>query len=90
MDKYLPYIHTALWFIITVALIYVGKRNKLGAIAYVGSGMFFVMGIWWLIDALTPGVNMLAGIYGIIIRAVIFIFAVVLVLMYVKIKKSNK
>lgn len=52
--------------------------------------MFIFMGIWWTIDALIPSVNLLKGTYGIIVRVVIAVFVLIMLFMYLRIKKNGK
>ena len=90
MSDILPYLYAILWFLLAIGTFAFGKKNKLGAITVVASLMFIFMGVWWLIDALLPGVNLLKGTYGIIVRVVIAIFVLIMLFMYLRIKKNGK
>lgn len=90
MSDILPYLYAILWFLLAIGTFAFGKKNKLGAITVVASIMFIFMGIWWTIDALTPSVNLLKGTYGIIVRVVIAVFVLIMLFMYLRIKKNGK
>lgn len=90
MSDILPYLYAILWFLLAIGTFAFGKKNKLGAITVVASIMFIFMGIWWTIDALIPGVNLLKGTYGIIVRVVIAVFVLIMLFMYLRIKKNGK
>ncbi len=90
MSDILPYLYAILWFLLAIGTFAFGKKNKLGAITVVASIMFIFMGIWWTIDALIPGVNLLKGTYGVIVRVVIAVFVLIMLFMYLRIKKNEK
>ena len=90
MSDILPYLYAILWFLLAIGTFAFGKKNKLGAITVVASIMFIFMGIWWTIDALIPSVNLLKDTYGIIVRVVIAVFVLIMLFMYLRIKKNEK
>ena len=90
MGALLPYIYTTMWFIIGIALLYVGIKNKFGVTTVVLSVMFIFMGVWWLIDALIPKIDMLQGVYGWIFRLVIAVFVLASALCYLQYRKKHK
>lgn len=90
MSDILPYLYAILWFLLAIGTFAFGKKNKLGAITVVASIMFIFMGIWRTIDALIPSVNLLKGTYGIIVRVVIAVFVLIMLFMYLRIKKNGK
>lgn len=90
MSDILPYLYAILWFLLAIGTFAFGKKNKLGAITVVASIMFIFMGIWWTIGALIPSVNLLKGTYGIIVRVVIAVFVLIMLFMYLRIKKNGK
>lgn len=90
MSDILPYLYAILWFLLAIGTFAFGKKNKLGAITVVASIMFIFMGIWWTIDALIPSVNLLKSTYGIIVRVVIAVFVLIMLFMYLRIKKNGK
>lgn len=90
MSDILPYLYAILWLLLAIGTFAFGKKNKLGAITVVASIMFIFMGIWWTIDALIPSVNLLKGTYGIIVRVVIAVFVLIMLFMYLRIKKNKK
>lgn len=90
MSEFLPYLYTAMWFIIGIGLFYVGKKNHFGMTTVVCGSMFVFLGFWWLINTLTPETDMLEGTYGWIFRIVIASFVLVTGFFYLQFKKNNK
>lgn len=90
MSDILPYLYAILWFLLAIGTFAFGKKNKLGVITVVASIMFIFMGIWWTIDALIPSVNLLKGTYGIIVRVVIAVFVLIMLFIYLRMKKNEK
>ena len=90
MDQYLQIVYTVMWFIIAIVLYLAGKKNNLGITATMTSAMFLFMGIWWLINVLTPGVDFMAGILAWVFRIIIVLFIVAIALCYTQYRKSQK
>lgn len=90
MAEYLQIIYTVMWFVIAIVLYLAGKKNNLGITATMTSAMFLFMGIWWLINVLTPGVDFMAGILAWVFRIIIVLFVVAIALCYIQYRKSQK
>lgn len=90
MADFLPYVYAVMWFIISIALFYVGRKNHFGPTTVILSGMFMFMGVWWLIDALLPDIDMLNGTYGWVFRIIITVFVLVTVIFYLQYRKGQK
>ena len=85
----MQYVYAALWFAIALLLIFkMGKENR---IFYVAGSLFVIFGIWWLVSAISPELEVFAGVPGIIFKVLI---AIVLVLCgftyYQERKKTQK
>lgn len=58
----MPYLYTAMWFLIGIILIVsMGKEHK---IFYFAGSYFILLGFWWLLSLLLPGVDMFKGALG--------------------------
>ena len=90
MTQYLQIIYTVMWFVIAIGIFYVGRKNNLGITTTVTSAMFLFMGIWWLINVLTPGVDFMAGVLAWVFRTIIALFVVAIALCYIQYRKSQK
>ncbi|HEX3039660.1 MAG TPA: hypothetical protein VHP54_05150 [Caproiciproducens sp.] len=74
----MTYVYAAMWFAVGLILIFrMGRENR---IFYAAGAFFFLLGGWWLANAIFPGANLFAGIWGWVLRG---ITAVALVLMCV-------
>ena len=80
-------IYLAVWAILAAYCIYSGR--KLSPILYVLGGFFVFMFGWRLADTLLP-VNLFAGTYNIIFRAIAIIFLVVIIFLYIMVKRKSK
>ncbi|MBR2279515.1 MAG: hypothetical protein IJ903_01115 [Ruminococcus sp.] len=63
--------------------------RKLSPILYILGGFFAFMFIWYLVNDLTA-VDMFAGTYNFVFRGICLVFLVVVIIMYIMIKKSKK
>ena len=75
------------WAVLAAYCIY--SARKLSPILYVLGGFFVFMFGWRLADTLLP-VNLFAGIYNIIFRAIAIVFLVVIIFLYIMIKRKQK
>ena len=80
-------IYLVVWAVLAAYCIY--SARKLSPILYV-LGVFFVFMFGWkLADMLIP-VSLYAGIYNVIFRCIAIVFLVVVILLYVMIKRKSK
>ena len=63
--------------------------RKLSPILYILGGFFAFMFIWYLVNDLTA-VDMFAGTYNYVFRGICLVFLVVVIIMYIMIKKGKK
>lgn len=80
-------IFLAVWAILAAYCIY--SARKLSPILYVLGGFFVFMFGWRLADTLLP-VNLFAGVYNIIFRVIAIVFLVVIIFLYIMIKRKQK
>lgn len=74
------YVYAAAMFFAGIFIIYFAvKENKLFCIVGV---YFLLMGIYWLINELTPSIDLFAGGYGIAFRCVTAAVAVFAIILY--------
>ena len=83
------YVYAAMWLIVGIYLIYTGaKENRL----FCFLGAYFVfLSIWWFVDEWIP-VNMLDGVYAVVLRCIsgaVLLAAVVIYVIQKKAKKHN-
>lgn len=81
------YVFAAAWLIIGGYLIYQGiKKYKLLILL----GIYFLfLGAWWIINEFTS-VNMLDGMYANILRIVSGVILLIVLIVYIFIKRQNK
>jgi hypothetical protein len=65
------------------------SARKISPILYILGGFFAFMFFWYLINDLTP-VDMFAGVYNIVFRSICAAFLVVVVILYIMIKRKPK
>lgn len=63
--------------------------RKLSPILYILGGFFEFMFVWYLINDLTD-INMFAGVYDIVFRSICAVFLVVVVILYIIVKRKPK
>ena len=80
-------IYLVLWAILAAYCIY--SARKLSPILYVISGFFVFMFGWRLADCLLP-ISLFAGVYNLIFRAIAIVFLIVIIFLYIRIKKKQK
>ena len=82
------YVYSVLWFVVAVIL-FVRYRKENKAV-YLLSGYFLFMGAWWLVNALSPDIDLMGGYYVWIYRGVTLVVLVVVLLYYMRIKNASK
>lgn len=85
MDLSIVYI--VLWGIIALYCFY--SAHKIGNLLYI-AGVFFLFLFGWNLVNILIDVNLFSGIYNIVFRCIAAAFLIVLILGYVKIKKSQQ
>jgi len=81
------YIYLGVWAILAGYCIY--SARKISPILYLLGGFFVFMFGWKLFDCILP-VNLFEGVYNIIFRVIALVFLVIIVLIYIMIKKKSK
>lgn len=88
MDTFMGYLFTAVWAVIGIYLVYMGK--KVHKFCYFISLLLFFMFAWSLADQLMPQTDLFSGTAGIIYRIVIAVFLAAGVIIYLtKVRKEN-
>ena len=80
-------IYLVVWAVLAAYCIY--SARKLSPILYVLGGFFVFMFAWRLADTLLP-ISLFAGIYNIIFRIIAIVFLVVIIFLYIMIKRKSK
>ncbi len=88
MDAFSGYVYTALWFVVAIYMAYLAIKHS--KFFFVLSGFFLFMSVWYLINELTPDIDMFAGTYQWIFRAVAMCILIVIIIAYIIYKKSVK
>ncbi|HHZ06753.1 MAG TPA: hypothetical protein GX401_08240 [Clostridiales bacterium] len=81
------YIFSASWFLIGIYLLYQGHKTH--RVFYVLGSYFIFLGGWWLTNQLIE-INLMDGIYGIILRVISAIMLVIALMVYYRAKKKKK
>lgn len=80
-------IYLAVWAILAAYCIY--SARKVSPILYVLGGFFVFMFGWRLADTLLKP-DLFAGVYNIIFRAIAVVFLVVIIFLYIMVKRKSK
>lgn len=80
-------IYLAVWGILAAYCFY--SARKLSPILYVLGAFFVFMFGWRLADTLMP-INLFAGVYNVIFRIIAIVFLVVIIFLYIMIKRKSK
>ena len=80
-------IYLAIWAILAAYCIY--SARKISPILYVLGGFFVFMFAWRLADTLLP-FSLFAGAYNIIFRIISIVFLVVIIVLYIMVKRKQK
>ena len=83
---FLQYFYVILWAALAVLMFFTGRKQ--GAFAYMLSGFFVFMTIWYGLDAFSD-YNMFEGVMSLIFRGVMLVFLVLFILVYFLLKKKN-
>ena len=84
--EFLNYFYVGLWAILAVLMFFTAKKQ--GAFAYLLSGFFVFMTIWYGLDTFTQ-FNMFEGVLSIVFRGVLVVFLALLIIVYFLLKKKN-
>lgn len=65
----MQYVYAGVWFLIgLVLMVYMGRQSKL----YIGAGgIFFLMGVWWLLQAIFPEAAFIHGWLSWVVKIVL-------------------
>ncbi len=78
----MQYFYAIMWFVVGLILLFaMSKENKIFILA---GGFFFVLGGWWLADAIRPELKMFEGGWGIALKCVTGAALVILTAAFVK------
>ena len=80
-------IYLAVWAILAAYCIY--SARKLSPILYVLGG-FFVFMFGWRLAGCIFNVNLFTGVYNIIFRTIAIVFLVVIIFLYIMVKRKSK
>lgn len=80
-------IYLAVWAILAAYCIY--SARKVSAILYVLGGFFVFMFGWRLADTILD-VNLFGGIYNLIFRIIAIVFLVVIIFLYIMVKRKSE
>ena len=83
---FLQYFYVILWAALAVLMFFTGRKQ--GAFAYMLSGFFVFMTIWYGLDAFSD-YNMFEGVMSLVFRGVMLVFLVLFILVYFLLKKKN-
>ena len=83
---FLQYFYVILWAALAVLMFFTGRKQ--GAFAYMLSGFFVFMTIWYGLDTFSD-YNMFEGVMSLIFRGVMLVFLVLFILVYFLLKKKN-
>ena len=67
----------------------IAAAKKISPILYILGGFFAFMFAWYLINDLTA-IDMFAGTYNMIFRAICLVFLIIVVILYLMIKRKPK
>lgn len=83
---FLQYFYVILWAALAVLMFFTGRKQ--GAFAYMLSGFFVFMTIWYGLDTFSD-YNMFEGVLSLVFRGVMLVFLVLFILVYFLLKKKN-
>ncbi len=85
---FLDIVYLVLWGLLALFCIF--SAHKLSPVMYILGGFFVFMFTWYLINDLNPKIDMFAGTYNLVFRGIALAFLVVLIIIYIYIKKHPK
>ena len=83
---FLQYFYVILWAALAVLMFFTGRKQ--GTFAYMLSGFFVFMTIWYGLDTFSD-YNMFEGVMSLVFRGVMLVFLVLFILVYFLLKKKN-
>ena len=82
------YMYAAIWFIAELVLVFrLAKENK---IFYLAGAFFFVLGGWWLADAIQPAWQVFQGVPGIVLKVIAGVVLVILAVQFYRINRAGR
>lgn len=82
------YMYAAIWFIAGLVLVFrLVKENK---IFYLAGAFFFVLGGWWLADAIQPAWQVFQGVPGIVLKVIAGVVLVILAVQFYRINRAGR
>ena len=82
------YMYAAIWFIAGLVLVFrLAKENK---IFYLAGAFFFVLGGWWLADAIQPAWQVFQGVPGIVLKVIAGGVLVILAVQFYRINRAGR
>ena len=82
------YMYAAIWFIAGLGLVFrLAKENK---IFYLAGAFFFVLGGWWLADAIQPAWQGFQGVPGIVLKVIAGVVLVILAVQFYRINRAGR
>lgn len=83
----MQYVGAGVWFAIgLVLMIFMGRRSKL----YIGAGaIFFLMGVWWLIQAIFSHVAWVTGWLGWVVKIILALALIGLCIAFFRERRSG-
>lgn len=84
----MQFVYAAMWYLVALILIFrMGKENK---VFYFAGGFFFILGTWWLMNALYPNLGLFSGGWSILLRIITAVVLVILCIVYFREKRNNE
>lgn len=82
------YMYAAIWFIAGLVLVFrLAKENK---IFYLAGAFFFVLGGWWLADAIQPAWQVFQGVPGIVLKVIAGVVLVILAVQFYRTTRAGR
>ena len=75
------YVYTVVWFLLAAYLIYSAIKRYRMPIMYILSGFMVFLGVWELINTLSP-IDLKSGVYGWIYRGVAAVILILCLIWY--------
>lgn len=83
----MTYVYAAMWFAVACILVFrMGRENR---VFYAAGGFFFLLGAWWLADAILPE-NLFAGNWGLALKGITAIALILMSVAYYRETKKTK
>lgn len=75
------YVYTVVWFLLAAYLIYSAVKRYRMPIMYILSGFMVFLGVWELINTLSP-IDLKSGVYGWVYRGVAAVILILCLIWY--------